>query len=296
VCSGFGQALALLCSVLLENAGRTVAVESHCLPAVREIVTRAGLGTVPLAVDERGAAVEALTDQSAVVLTPAHQFPLGPVLAPARRAAAVEWAADSGGLVVEDDYDGEFRYDRHPVGAMQALAPDQVIYVGTASKTLAPALRLAWLVLPPALVEPVVAAKAYADFTAVLEQLTLAELITSGGYDRHVRARRLAYRGRREALVQALDSPAPAVAVSGIAAGMHALLTLPDGVSEEEIVARAAGHGLAVGRLAEYATAGSEHHAPALVVGYATPPAHAYTGALARLVAVLAESAGARLG
>jgi GntR family transcriptional regulator/MocR family aminotransferase len=189
--------------------------------------------------------------------------------------------------VVEDDYDGEFRYDRHPVGAMQALAPDQVVYIGTASKTLAPALRLAWLVLPPALVEPVVEAKAYADFTPAVEQLALAELVTSGAFDRHVRARRLAYRRRRDALVQTLASHAPSVSVTGIAAGLHALLTLPDGASEEEAMTRAERHGLAVGRLAEYATAGSEEHPPALVIGYATPPDHAYTGALARLVATL---------
>ncbi len=289
VCSGFGQALALLCAVLPDGA-RTVAVEAYGLPAARQIVGRAGLDVFPLAVDDRGAAVEGLTDQAAVVLTPAHQFPLGPALAPARRAAVVEWAADSGGIVVEDDYDGEFRYDRHPVGAIQALGPDQVVHVGTASKTLAPALRLAWMVLPPALVDPVVAAKEYADFTPVAEQLTLAELITSGGYDRHVRARRLAYRRRRDALLRAVASRAPAVSVTGIAAGLHALLTLPDGVSEAEVGERAAGHGLTVGRLAEYAATGSDTHGPALVVGYATPPDHAYTGALARLVAVLGDT------
>src|SRR3954454_3072560 len=211
VCSGFVQGLALLCSVLIARAASTVAVEAYCLPDGVEIITAAGLRPFPLPVDEQGACVERLTDQAGVVLTPAHQFPLGPSLAPARRSVVVDWAADSGGIVVEDDYDGEFRYDRHPVGAMQALAPDQVVYVGTASKTLAPGLRLAWLVLPDALVEPVLAAKTRADFTAVPEQLTLAEFITSGGYDRHIRGRRLAYRRRRDMLVQALASEAPAV-------------------------------------------------------------------------------------
>ncbi len=292
VCAGFTQGLALLCNVLLARGASTVAVEAHCLPAGPEIITRSGLRPTLLPVDDDGAAVEMLADESAVVLTPAHQFPLGPSLAPARRSAAVDWAADSGGFVVEDDYDGEFRYDRHPVGAMQALGPDHVVYAGTASKTLAPGLRLAWLVLPDALVDPVVAAKTYADHTPVLEQLTLAEFIRSGGYDRHVRARRLAYRRRRDALVRVLASDAPSVAVTGVAAGLHALLTLPDGVSEEEVAVRAADRGLRVGRLAEYATmsTGGHEHPPALVVGYATPPDHAYTGALARLVAALTSA------
>jgi GntR family transcriptional regulator/MocR family aminotransferase len=293
VCSGFGQGLALLCSVLAERGASAVAVEAHGLPSVRHIIRRAGLGVSHLAVDGRGAVVEALTDEAAVVLTPAHQFPLGPSLAPARRSAVVDWAAESGGLVVEDDYDGEFRYDRHPVGAMQALGPDQVVYAGTASKTLAPGLRLAWLVLPDAWVEPVLAAKADADYTGVLEQLTLAEFITSGGYDRHVRARRLAYRRRRDALVRALASGAPSVAVTGIAAGLHALVTLPARVTEADVVARAGGHGLMVGGLADYSApdAAGVAHPPALVVGYATPADHAFTGAVARLIAALTGTA-----
>src|SRR4051812_7946985 len=233
VCSGFAQGLALLCSVLPERTA--VAVEAYCLGVSRQIISGHGLQLSPLPVDEHGAAVDTLTDEAAVVLTPAHQFPLGPSLAPSRRSAVVDWAAESGGIVVEDDYDGEFRYDRHPVGAMQALAPDHVVYVGTASKTLAPGLRLAWLVLPNALVEPVLAVKGDADYTGVLEQLTLAEFITSGGYDRHVRGRRLTYRRRRDLLLRALARSAPAVAVTGIAAGLHALVTLPEGVSEEEI-------------------------------------------------------------
>jgi len=286
ICSGFTQGLALLCSVLPARAASSVGIEGYCLPAFPEIISRAGLRPFPLPVDEQGAVIETLTDQAGVVLTPAHQFPLGPSLAPSRRSAAVDWAADSGGIVVEDDYDGEFRYDRHPVGAMQALAPDHVVYLGTASKTLAPGLRLAWLVLPDALVEPVLTAKACADYTGVLEQLTLAEFITSGGYDRHIRARRLAYRRRRDMLVRALTSDVPDVAVTGIAAGLHALVTLPGGVSEEEIGVRADQRGLAVGRLAQY-RAGGDDHAPAIVVGYAAPPAHAYSGAGARLVAAL---------
>jgi GntR family transcriptional regulator/MocR family aminotransferase len=296
VCSGFVQALALLCSALAARtpgnapSASAVAVEAYGLPIVRQIVADHGLRPAPLVVDDDGAAVEALTDEVAAVLTPAHQYPLGPSLGAARRSAAADWAAQGGGIVVEDDYDGEFRYDRHPLAAMQALAPDHVVYAGTASKTLAPGLRLAWLVLPRALVEPVLAVKAVADHTGVLEQLTLAEFIRSGGYDRHVRGRRLTYRRRRDLLLRTLARSAPAVAVTGIAAGLHALVTLPEGVSEEEIGVRAARRGLTVAGLAQY-RAGGPVHPPALVVGYATPPDHAYTGALARLVAALTPPA-----
>jgi GntR family transcriptional regulator/MocR family aminotransferase len=287
VCSGFAQGLALLCSVLRAPRAPMVAVEAYGLPAYREILGGHGVRLSTLAVDGDGAAVDSLSKESAVLLTPAHQFPLGPSLAPTRRARAVAWAVESGGLVLEDDYDGEFRYDRHPVGAVQALAPDHVAYLGTASKTLAPGLRLGWLVLPRALVDAVVAAKSGADYTGVLEQLTLARFITSGGYDRHIRRRRLVYRRRRDALLRALAREVPEARVTGVAAGLHALVRLPDGVSEEAVVAGAARRGLAVGALAPYRAGGDQDHAPALVVGYATPPDHAYSGALARLTAAL---------
>lgn len=212
-------------------------------------------------------------------------------LAPERRTQAVEWARESGGLVVEDDYDGEFRYDRHPVGALQALAPDHVVYAGTASKTLAPGLRLGWLVLPSTLIDEVTEAKRLADtHTSALDQLGFAEFLTSGGYDRHVRRCRLAYRRRRDRLLAALRRDAPHARVSGIAAGLHALLDLPDRQTEDEIVARAARRGLALEGVASYQAPTAPCHGPALVIGYATPPDHAYTGALARLCAVLAET------
>jgi GntR family transcriptional regulator/MocR family aminotransferase len=298
VCSGFAQGLSLLCSVLRAKQGKTVstvAVEAYSLPAYRDILGARGVRPCALAVDSNGAAVESLTDEAAVLLTPAHQFPLGPSLAPARRAAAVSWAVQSDGLVLEDDYDGEFRYDRHPLGAVQALAPDHVAYLGTASKTLAPGLRLGWLVLPRPLVEPVVAAKSGEDYTGVLEQLTLARFITSGGYDRHVRRRRLVYHRRRDALLQALARSVPDATVTGVAAGLHALVRLPDGVSEEAVIAGAARSRLAIGGLAPYRV-GVQDHPPALVVGYATPPDHAYTGALARLTATLAPATGVGRG
>ena len=154
------------------------------------------------------------------MLTPAHQFPLGVPLAAERRTQAAAWAAATGGTVIEDDYDGEFRYDRQAVGAMQALAPESIVYAGTASKTLAPGLRLAWLVLPAHLIGDVVAARQLADRQAsATEQLTLAELIASGTYDRHVRRCRLIYRRRREHLAAALRQHVPAARMTGVAAG-----------------------------------------------------------------------------
>ena len=213
------------------------------------------------------------------------------MLAPGRRTRAIEWAARTGGFLIEDDYDGEFRYDRQPVGAMQALGPEQVIYAGTASKSLAPGLRLGWLVLPACLVEEVTAAKALTDrYSSSFDQLTLAEFLTSGAYDRQVRRSRLAYRRRRDHLVAAVRRHVPQARVTGVAAGLHALLELPPGLDEDEIIARAAArHDLALDGLRHYSPEAGPQR-PALVIGYATPPEHAFTGAVARLVAVLTSS------
>ncbi len=223
------------------------------------------------------------------------------MLAPGRRTRAIEWAARTGGLLIEDDYDGEFRYDRQPVGAMQALGPEQVIYAGTASKSLAPGLRLGWLVVPAHLVDEVAAAKALTDrHSSSFDQLTLAEFVTSGAYDRQVRRARLAYRRRRDHLVAEVRRHVPQARVTGVAAGLHALLELPAGVDEDDIVARAAArHDLALEGLRPYradpgppgsSPPGSGPHGPALVIGYATPPEHAFTGAVARLMAVLTSA------
>jgi GntR family transcriptional regulator/MocR family aminotransferase len=287
VCAGFTQALGLLGRALRSSGARSVAMETYGVQEHRRIVTDSGLAITSVAVDRDGARVDELGRSDAVLLTAAHQFPVGATLSPERRARAIEWASATAGIVNEDDYDGEFRYDRQPVGALQALAPDRVVYAGTASKTLAPGLRLAWLVLPAGLVEPVAAAKALADGqSGTLEQLTLARFIASGAYDRHVRRARLAYRRRRDRLVATLARTAPEVRVTGIAAGLHALVELPAGADEDEIVRRAAGHGLALEALGAYRPPGGDR-GPALVVGYATPPEHAFSGALARLGAVL---------
>jgi GntR family transcriptional regulator/MocR family aminotransferase len=287
ITSGFTQGLALVCDTLLARGAQTLAVEGYSLPAHRDVAGASGLRLHPVPVDSHGAVVADLGAADAAVLTPSHQFPLGVPLAAERRMRAVEWAASGERLVIEDDYDGEFRYDRQPVGALQALAPENVVYAGTTSKTLAPGLRLGWLVLPAHLVGGVVAVKGRADrHSSALDQLTLAEFIAGGAYDRHVRRARLAYRRRRDRLIAALERQAPAVEVTGMAAGLHALVRLPPGHTERETIALAARRGLAIEGLAAYRAAAFRHD-PALIIGYTRPPDHAYTAALARLSAVL---------
>lgn len=289
VCSGFTQGLAILSQVLPHFGVARIAVEEYGQPDPVTALAASGLAPVMLGVDDEGAVLGRGTDAEAMLLTPAHQYPLGSVLSPQRRADAARWAADSGGLIIEDDYDGEFRYDRQPVGALQSLAPENVVYAGTASKTLAPGLRLGWLVVPARLADAVAEVKARTDgHTSGFEQLTLAEFITSGAYDRHIRRARLAYRRRRDRLIAALASYAPSVRVTGIAAGLHAVAELPPGLTEDHVVARAADRNVALRGLGDYAL-GGHSRGPGVVIGYATPPEHAYTTALGRLIDVLRD-------
>ncbi|MER6351181.1 PLP-dependent aminotransferase family protein [Streptomyces sp. NPDC001634] len=285
ITSGYVQGLALLTRVL---DGGTVAMEDPGLPFHRDVVRRGGGSVVPLRVDERGARAGDLGDEAAVVVTPAHQYPTGVTLHPERRRALTDWARARAGLVVEDDYDGEFRYDRQPVGALQGMAPGHVVYLGTASKTLGPALRLGWMVLPPHLVDAVADAKLHSDHhTESIGQLALAELVDSHAYDRHVRACRLRYRRRRDQLLHRLGARRP---VRGIAAGLHALVEVPD---EETVLARAEAEGLAVGRLGDHWHTAGVGRPQGLVVGYGTPRERAYPEALEVLGRVLDETPGA---
>lgn len=276
ICSGFAHGLEVVSRALLATGARTLAVEQYGHQAHRDVAMLQGLRLHPIPLDASGA-VAGAADADAAMLTPAHQFPLGMTLAPHRRRAFT----DRVGVVIEDDYDGEFRYDRQPVGAMQALAPDRVVYAGTASKSLAPGVRLGWLVVPSRLLDAVVAA--LGGGPSALDQLILTELISSGGYDRQIRRARLAYRRRRDRLVAAL---APfGLRVSGIAAGLHALLDFPRTALELRAETLASQHGLAVEGLRHYAFGDAGR--AGLVIGYARPPEHAYTTALARLCAVL---------
>lgn len=295
ICTGYVQAAGLLARALHERGGRRIALEALGFPTTRGVLSDAGLDPVDLPVDDGGADVTALDDRTAaVVLTPAHQFPLGVALSPERRTWVTAWARERDAVVVEDDYDGEFRYDRQPVGALQGLAPDRVVYAGTASKSLAPALRLAWLALPPHLVDDVLRQKRLADhLSPVLDQLTLADFIASGAYDRHVRRMRLRYRARRDHLVAALARHAPGVRVSGIAAGLHAVLELPPTAAPlPDLVTRARRKGLALSTLPLFGAPPTTP--PALVVGYGSPPDHAFPTAVRLLCEVLTEPPGTK--
>jgi GntR family transcriptional regulator/MocR family aminotransferase len=290
ICSGAAHGLMLLGGILRARGTRSVAVESYGLDVHRNLLANTGLHTPAITLDERGARTELLGDEldvGAVLLTPAHQFPTGVALHPERRSTVINWARSFGGLVLEDDYDGEFRFDRQPVGALQCLDPERVVYLGTTSKTLTPALRLGWMVLPEHLVEDVERAKGHTDYMCgVIDQLTLADFLNSGSYDRHVRAMRLAYRRRRDQLVDTLATSAPTVHVSGLAAGLHAVVELPAG-NERSVLRAAAGRRLAIDGMSQYRHPASAPRSDALVVGYATPSSSAWAATLESLAAVL---------
>ncbi|WNI18886.1 PLP-dependent aminotransferase family protein [Actinacidiphila sp. ITFR-21] len=297
VCSGYTQALGLLTAVLADLGAGCVGMEDPAL-GDHVAVARRRLTVVDVPVDGEGMRVSALARSAAdaVACTPAHQFPVGVSLSPARRAALLSWARERDGWIVEDDYDGEFRYDRRPVGALQAHNPARVVYVGTTSKSLGPGVRIGWIACPPRLLEPLVEAKSLADrVTSPLDQLALAGLIASGGYDRHLRTMRQRYRRRRDELTAATAVRLPGARVTGIAAGLHAILELPPGTPpEEEVMAALTAASVRVHPLSAYRRAQVPAAAPRLVVGYATPAAHAYSSALDALFTVLGEPAAAR--
>ncbi|GGV69741.1 PLP-dependent aminotransferase family protein [Streptomyces massasporeus] len=286
ICSGFAHALRLLFGGGVLRG--PLAVEAYGLGFHREVLAAAGVRTVPLPLDEHGARVDRLGPERAVLLTPAHQFPTGGPLHPGRRAALIDWAGTRDGLVLEDDYDGEFRYDRKPVGAVQGLDPERVIHIGSVSKSLSPAVRLGWMVLPERYVDAVLATKGEREaWASVLDQLSLADFLVSGSYDRHVRRMRQRYRSRRDRLVAALAVHAPHIEVTGVAAGLHAVLRLPPG-TEASAVKAAAWQGIALDGLAAFRHPETDMPADdGLVVGYATPSEHAYGPALEALCGAL---------
>ena len=267
LCSGATQAIALLASALSDH---TVAMEDPGFWLHRMVLQHNGINPIPVAVDDDGLDVDALavTDATVVLATPAHQSPTGVVLSAARRTALLQWAR-AGHLVIEDDYDAEYRYDRAPVGALQGIAPDRVVYVGSTSKTLAPGLRIGWMVLPANLAGPVTFAKGLADAgSSVMDQIAFAKLLTSGGYDRHLRQMRRRYLMRRNALLQALARYLPEATVLGAAAGVHLTVRFPDGYPITELVGRAAAMRIHVEPLAPcYAETNSTP--PGLMLGYA---------------------------
>ena len=272
VTSGMAQGMALFARALTAGGARRIAMEDPSSAPGRDQLASNGFEIVPIPVDHDGLQTPLLegVEVGAVMITPAHQFPLGVVLAPERRAALLDWAAHTGAVVLEDDYDAEYRYDRQPVGAVQGLAPDLVAYAGSTSKTLAPGLRLGWLVVPDHLLDPVTAAKESDDLgTPVVEQLALADFLERGQLDRHLRRTRSVYRARRDALVDALERLLPDCPPAGVAAGLHLVVQLPAGTDEQAVLDSARSRGLGLSGISEHRV---EPGPPALLLGYGRLP------------------------
>jgi GntR family transcriptional regulator/MocR family aminotransferase len=290
MCTGFAQAARLVGEVLVRRGVRRIAIENPGHAEQCADLRATGLDLVPVPVDEAGLRVDALAslDVGAVLITPAHQYPTGAVLDPTRRAALLDWAARRRAFVLEDDYDAEYRYDREPVGALQGLAPDRVIYVGSASKVLAPSLRQGWLIVPTELLAGVRQAKLSADRgSPALEQLALASFIDAGDLDRHLRRTRAIYRRRRDALVEAMRAHIPRARLIGVAAGLHVLAELPRRLAEQQAVGAATRE-----RVRVYGASIFQFDPkvarPALLLGYGGIAEHAIERGVKRLARALA--------
>ena len=270
ITNGFIQGLDVVCRTLAAKGLRRVAVEDPCWNVPRLVISRCGLEVCPVPVDQDGVSIEAIerVRPDAVMVTPAHQCPTGVVLSQQRRLHLLELARDQDFLIIEDDYDSEFRYDRRPVGCVQGLDPDRVVYLGSASKILAPALRLGWVVLPDALVGRAAGEKLLSDGGSnLLAQLTLAEFMRAGELGRHLRRMRLHYRSRRDTMVGALARHVPQATVRGVAAGLSLMVELPNGVSERDVVQWTEAAGMRLDGLSSfYSTKRAPH---GLVLGYA---------------------------
>ena len=285
ITNGYAQAVSLLIGVLAARGARTVAVEDpSASDDARPIAEAHGMEVVAVPVDEGGVSVDAVAElrADALVLTPSHQWPTGGVLSPAARAAVLQWAQRTGALVIEDDYDAEYRYDRAPVGAMQGLDPERVVYAGTASKTLAPGFRIGWAILPRDLIEPFAEAKLLNDRgSPILDQLTFADFIERGEFDRHLRRMRPIYRSRRDALLAALKQHLPELKPAGIAAGLHLVAWLPAGLDEPAVIEAAATENVAVAGVAPYRLASSPRGG--LIFGYSNLSEREIADGVARL-------------
>jgi GntR family transcriptional regulator / MocR family aminotransferase len=296
ITNGYAQGIGLLISVLAASGAKRIAVEDpssvdDALPMARA----AGLDVFGVPVDHDGIRVDLLraTDADAVVLTPSHQWPTGAVLSPENRAAVLRWAIERDAVVIEDDYDAEYRYDRTPIGALQGLAPEHVVYAGSASKTLAPGLRLGWFVLPGRLYGAMAAAKIMADRgSPALEQLALADFISGGEFDRHLRRMRPVYRRRRDALLAALAQRLPALTPTGISAGLHLVTLLPPDWDEAAIVEAAAHAGVSIDGLGPYRI--THPGQGGLIFGFATVNEHAIAEGVDIIARVLARPGATR--
>ncbi len=292
VTSGYTQALGILAHTLAATGVTRIGVEDPGDAEGHAILVRAGLEPVPIPVDEDGLQVGALAPArvGAVILTPAHQHPTGVVLSGPRRTELLAWLHEHDALAIEDDYDAEYRYDRAAVGALQGLDPARIVYAGTASKTLAPALRLGWLVVPPALLPAVGREKLLADRGSPrIDQLALADFLARGGLDRHLRRMRASYRARRDALVETVAETLPDATVRGIAAGLHATVELPGDVDEAALLAACAERRIALETVSTYRS-GAVSGPPTLLLGYAKLPEPAIRAGV-REIALAVEAA-----
>ncbi|HZC26786.1 MAG TPA: PLP-dependent aminotransferase family protein [Actinopolymorphaceae bacterium] len=297
-CLSVSEGVARLAARLRAAGITRIAVEDPGWTRLRQTLERVGVETVGVGVDAKGLRTSELAahhDVRAVLVTPAHQFPTGVVLAPERRAALLAWARDVDGLVLEDDYDAEFRYDRRPVGTLQGTDPAHVALFGSLSKTLSPALGLGWMVTPPRWTEALRAHESGMVMPPALNQLAFAEFVESGGYDRHLRAARQRYRHRRDALVAAIAAKLPDCTFTGIAAGLHLVLGLEPSTAAAAVLDRAAAEGVKVADLDTYRLS-PDPSAPALVLGYGNLPDGAVVPAVSRLAAAVAavRTAGGR--
>jgi GntR family transcriptional regulator/MocR family aminotransferase len=269
---GAAEGTTLLAQALHAAGHDRIAVENPRHPGQVELLATHGLRPVPIDVDRHGLDVARLasTPCRIVMVTPAHQFPLGVTMHPRRRMALLAWAKDTDGLIIEDDYDAEHRYDGAPVSALQALAPEHVAYQGSTSKTLAPALRIGWVVAPARLRDQLVTRKRLHDLgCSPLPQAAMAQLVRTGGYDRHLRSARQVYRRRRDALLSALAERLPDWQSVGIAAGLHVVVRLPDDTDDIRLSRALAGNGVNALPLSSYAHRGTTPPYPGLVLGYA---------------------------
>jgi GntR family transcriptional regulator / MocR family aminotransferase len=289
-CASVSDGVATLAARLLASGIRQIAVEDPGWTRLRQTIERVGLQTVGITVDGRGLRTDELAAHRqvrVVLVTPAHQFPTGVVLAPERRAALLDWARTVDGLVLEDDYDAEFRYDRRPVGTLQGADPSRVALFGSVSKSLSPSLGLGWMVTPGRWTHLLRAdVPAAATTPPALDQLAFAEFVETGGYDRHLRATRQRYRHRRDALVAALTAKLPSCTFTGIAAGLHLVLELDPSTPAATVVADAAARGVRVADLDAYRLR-ADLEAPALVLGYGNLPDGAVAPAVSRLAAAV---------
>jgi GntR family transcriptional regulator/MocR family aminotransferase len=291
IVAGTAQALTLLHPVLRADGIDRVAVEDPGSLGTRQHLDNGGLETPPVPVDDDGVRVDALraTGARAVLLTPAHQFPTGVVMSGERRRELLRWA-EEGGLILEDDYDAEHRYDRPPVPALRGLLTDRVCYMGSVSKLLAPALRIGWLVAPPRYREVLTDAKRFTDLgNAVLPQLVLARLMDSGDLERHLRLRRGRHRRRRDTMIDAVGAHLPGAVVHGAAAGLHLTVTYEPGVPDTRLAAAALARGVKCQPLSWHRQRPGR---PGLVLGYAATPATAIADGVSVLGEVLRELAG----